>query len=595
MRYPIMTFDTCAQKMTPRQTTTQHRSEDRAMPSIGQAIRLSHLTLLIVLLTGGLMLGQVQPLAAQADAFGEVIDVRVVNLEVVVTEKGSRVRDLTPDDFLLQVDGAEVPIEYFTEVTGGIADGGNQDAAGTIPALAPGEKVGTSYLVFIDEFFSLATDRNRVLQSIGEQLPYLSPEDRMAVVAFNGNQVEMLTSWNQSVEQLEDIFRKAQGRPAYGLRRRSERRIFELQDEDLTGLNIGNTVTDLSSVVDSTISLEEQQHVDLVAHQVERVVLAASSALRSFANPPGRKVMLLLSGGWPHNPTQWVINDPQRAAYVSGSQSHGQLYGQLTETANRLSYTLYPVDVPGLGGSDIDAGDFTVEQAADRSDRRFNREQEEDLSLTSIARLTGGRAALDSQNQNAFAGAVEDTRSYYWIGFTPTWQGDDSEHKVVIKTRNKGQKVRSRQGFSDLSRETEVTMMVESSLLFGDPPSAAPLRVEVGQGKKSGLGKVIVPLRIAIPVGALSFLPHEGKWVADTELRVAVLDESGNTSDIPVIPLGIRLDAEPTADDFTVYETSMKVRRRKHDLVVSLYDKLSGKILSSKVQIDPTRSSKSKR
>ena len=40
-----------------------------------------------------------------------------------------------------------------------------------------------------------------------------------------------------------------------------------------------------------------------------------------------------------------------------------------------------------------------------------------------------------------------------------------------------GLKVRSRDGFSDLSRETEVTMMVESDLLFGDPPGAASATV----------------------------------------------------------------------------------------------------------------------
>ena len=549
---------------------------------------------LIALLLGVVLAGLLARSAtAQANAFGEVIDVRVVNLEVVVTEKGDRVRGLAPDDFVLEVDGTEVPIEYFTEVTGGVANLEKKDAAGTLPALAPGERVGTSYLVFIDEFFSIPVDRNRVMQAMMEQLPLLNAEDRMAVVAYNGDQVEMLTSWSQSTEALEDVFRKAQGRPAFGLQRRAERRIFALRDTDRTGLNLSQSTTELATVVESTISLEEQQQADLIANQVERVVLAASSALRSFANPPGRKVMLLLSGGWPHNPAEWVINDPERTVYVGGSKSYNRLYQPLTETANRLSYTLYPVDVPGLGGSALDTEDFTVEQAQLRRNQLFDREQEEELALTSLARDTGGRAALDAGSLQAFASAVEDTRSYYWLGFTPTWQGDDSDHRVDVKMRRKGLKVRAREGFSDLSRETEVTMMVESALRFGDPPSAAPLRVEVGAGKKSGLGKVIVPLRIAIPVGALTFLQQDGKWVADTELRVAVLDDGGNTSEIPVIPLGIRTAEKPTDDDFTVYDTTMKVRRRPHDMVVSLYDKLSGKILSSKVHFEPTVGGKS--
>src|SRR5215218_7873449 len=70
------------------------------------------------------------PLAAPAqtnedtgeETFGESIDVRVVNVEAVVTDrKGDRVQGLTAGDFRLLVDGVEVPIDYFTEVADGVA------------------------------------------------------------------------------------------------------------------------------------------------------------------------------------------------------------------------------------------------------------------------------------------------------------------------------------------------------------------------------------------------------------------------------------------------------------------------------------------
>src|SRR4051794_31892429 len=56
------------------------------------------------------------------NSFGESIDVRVVNVEAVVTgPKGVRVPGLSAADFRLLVDGQEVPIDYFTEVKGGQA------------------------------------------------------------------------------------------------------------------------------------------------------------------------------------------------------------------------------------------------------------------------------------------------------------------------------------------------------------------------------------------------------------------------------------------------------------------------------------------
>ena len=62
--------------------------------------------------------GQENPLP---DLFSDVIDVRVVNVEVVVTDKkGNRIRDLDAADFELRVDGESVPIDYFTEVDEGV-------------------------------------------------------------------------------------------------------------------------------------------------------------------------------------------------------------------------------------------------------------------------------------------------------------------------------------------------------------------------------------------------------------------------------------------------------------------------------------------
>ncbi len=541
---------------------------------------------LFMTLIAAMLIASAVPAEAQEGAFGEVIDVRVVNLEVVVTEKGQRVTGLGPDDFVLTVDGKAVPIEYFTEVSGGTAVHSGEESSGSaVPALAPGVPVPTSYLVFIDDYFSLVNDRNRLLERMIEQLPFLAPEDRMAVVAYGGKSVEMLTTWSRSAGELERVFKKARERKAYGLARRAEQRLYdstrEVRGDAFAGI-------DDDSALSTDLEIDERFRAEEITGQVKRVVLAASSALRSFANPPGRKIMLLLSGGWPYNPGQWVITDPQRYIFANTLDRGDEIYRPLIETANRLGYTLYPVDVPRL---DTDSGISAEVSGAERdfNQVRFNdREREEEATLYALARETGGRALVDAAATDLFQRVYEDTRSYYWIGFTPSWQGDDERHKVRIETRRKGLKVRSRQGFSDLSRETEVSMMVESTLLFGNPPGASPLIAAIGPGKRAGRGKLTVPLKVVIPLDGLTFLPAEGAYVADAELRVAVLDEDGHTSDIPVMPLGFKVEEPPEEGRYTVFETWMKVRRKKHDMVVSIYDKPSGQILSAKIEIDPT-------
>ena len=169
------------------------------------------------------------PPGPQAGGFSEIVDVRVVNLEVVVTDRaGVPVRGLGAGSFQLLVDGVEVPIEYFSEILGGrvVAPVEGADVVPGLREVLPGGRVGTSYLVFIDNFFSVSIDRNRVLKSLAESLS-LGPEDRMAIVSFDGRELEMLSTWSQSEIDLRRVLKKSLGDPAYGLQRLTERRQFD--------------------------------------------------------------------------------------------------------------------------------------------------------------------------------------------------------------------------------------------------------------------------------------------------------------------------------------------------------------------------------
>ncbi|MDX1644163.1 MAG: hypothetical protein R3244_07380, partial [Thermoanaerobaculia bacterium] len=183
----------------------------------------------LALLLAAPLTAQEQP-AGEAGVFGEIIEVRVINLEVVVTdEEGRRVTGLTPDQFRLLVDGEEVPIEFFTEIRSGVAmeQPGVELGMELAPGTAAGEPVGTSYLVFLDEFFSIARDRNLVLDALIDQLGGMGPRDRVAVVAFDGRSLEMLSSWSTSPDEVRQVLEQAKERPAKGLSRIAERNRFD--------------------------------------------------------------------------------------------------------------------------------------------------------------------------------------------------------------------------------------------------------------------------------------------------------------------------------------------------------------------------------
>lgn len=518
--------------------------------------------------------------AGPPGSFADTVDVRVVNVEAVVTdEQGVRVFGLGPEDFRLVVDGEEVPIDYFTEIRGGVALASDAGAAGTvagIPAVAPGEALGTRYLVFLDEFFTLPSDRRHVVMRLLDALPMLEPEDRVAIVAWDGQRLDLLSTWTSSQRELEETLREALERPAYGLHRFSERRLLE-RTRFATFRRAGE------------LSIEERMYASRLTDQLERTVSAATVTLRSFAQPAGRKVMLLVSGGWPWSPADFIDGTALGAFYETYERSAEELFASLADTANLLGYTLYPVDAPGLElSTGADASRASLVRRVSLTELNTYQEQELHRSLDFLARETGGRALLNGSRGRALETVREDTRSFYWLGFTPDLEEDDGHRRIEVEVLRPGLEVRTRAGYVDLSREQKVAMAVESALLFGHPAGSESLEMEFGAPRRAGRGKVEIPVIVHIPVDAISLLPvSDEEWVARLELRIAAVDESGARSEVPLIPVELRGSVVPRAGESVAYETTLRMRRRPHDLVVAVYDQASGSLLSASAELGP--------
>jgi len=541
----------------------------------------------LAILLSSLTLASLSPLGAQTPAaappetptyFDDSIDVRVVNVEAVVTDKdGNRVPGLTAKDFRLVVDGKPVDIEYFTEVREGEAKGA-EPAAGQVPAPAEPRSVAsgsvrTNYLVFIDDYFAVERRRNEVIQSLRDTVTKLGPDDRMAIVAFDGARLTMLSSWTGSQAGLQRAFDQALARPARGLDRITELRRY-YSDQSLASQVVGDANPLDLNVRSPGLSLQQTAYGDMLLRQVQSEISGVVSTLRAFAMPEGRKVMLLLAGGWPMS-VQTFITDG--AGVPSKLLADGEeVFRPLTNTANLLGYTIYPVDVPGVEASGADSSSL-----AGVAGGGLGREQEIEASLHFVAKETGGKPLLNSNRTTALASAATDTRSYYWLGFSPSWQRNDKRHAVKIEILKPKLEVRSRNGFLDLSKKAEVSMLVESAINFGGLPGAAPLPLRIGAPVKGKKGMEI-PITLGIPADIMTAVPVGNKYATKLELRIAASDERGNASDVPVVPLDLTSDHAPVAGKFVKYETKVTLRGKAQQLVVAVYDPISGKLASAR-------------
>ena len=82
-------------------------------------------------------------------------------------------------------------------------------------------------------------------------------------------------------------------------------------------------------------------------------------------------------------------------------------------------------------------------------------------------------------------------------------------------------------------------------------------------------------------------LPAAGGFEANLELRIAVLDEKGARSEIPVIPVKLSGKNKPPEGAFAWYDTTLVLRDIEQQLAVVLYDVAGESMLSTSVNVDP--------
>ena len=547
--------------------------------------------------------------------FVETVDVRVVELEAVVEHKGKRVEGLTADDFQLWVDGKATPIDFFSEIRSGTlaatdattdSTAGSKAGTGSLPIqpspklseLTKSSVVPNYFLVFIDDYFSLPTYRNQVISNLRKQLQVLRPEDRMAIVAYDGRVVEMLSSWSADRSHLERALRRASDRPAYGLQRRSEwqQALSRMQyrgqrapGSSFTSIGFSGSGSGSAGRFTGggpTLVIESD-----IATKVSRVAEAAASSLRAFAGPSGRRMLLLLSGGLPSLGGFGLPVDYNglfsTLAPLAASQDARRLFSPVVEAANLLGFTIYPVDLARLGSA-YGTAEARSPREADLI-RRSERDSEYLVqdSLYFLAEETGGIPLLKGARRHALRKIADDARSYYSIGFSPSWQANDRPREIRLRTKTKGHKVRARRGYADLSRSSLMSFRVESAHQFDVPlPRAADLDVEFGTPSDAGIGKVHVPLKVRIPLEGIALLPTRNGLTASLELRVAATDDRGHRADLGVIPVELSFADAGEVGREMIWKTTLKLRKRNHRLLFALYDPIGDALRARRVELE---------
>jgi len=273
------------------------------------------------------------------------------------------------------------------------------------------------------------------------------------------------------------------------------------------------------------LALESQQLTSLLDN-MEQNYLAAQRMLaaqltldgmqqiaRAYAAIPGRKSLIWASGGFPFSIddlSRLIAGEaPLRPGYMTDILP---MYEKAWRALNDANIALYPVDVRGLVTLGVGAERHVTATGLKRENMRIGSMHMDTLgTFNQFADMTGGKAYFNTNDlANAFHDAVDDSGSYYLLGFylapddrKPGWR------KLQVKVKLQHAQVRSRNGFYVLpedkdkakSRQNDLELAVASPLDFTAVPMLARWKETTSNGnKKRAAFELVLPADAALVV-----------------------------------------------------------------------------------------------
>jgi VWFA-related protein len=197
--------------------------------------------------------------------------------------------------------------------------------------------------------------------------------------------------------------------------------------------------------------------------------------------PPGRKILILVSGG-----RRFSFGGIGGSGVPSSATHRNEAPGLVAafSALQRANVTIYAFDVQGLttgvsaGRSGINTSPFSL--AGGVSDLSNE-------SLHAFANSTGGRAITNTNDPaDGVADAFREIGTYYFVGFRSTAAGDRQEfRKIQVKLNRPGVNVRTRNGYYTPGKSSGPVDVI-NGLPGGDLPLQATAAVFAAPGRSSG-------------------------------------------------------------------------------------------------------------
>ncbi len=568
--------------------------------------------------------------AQQDEAYSDAIDVSVVNVEVVVSDKdGNPIVGLDRDDFELFEDGELMELSnFYASRTAGET---TVDGATTKPT---DRARPLNLVIFIDHLNIGPQNRSLLFDRLRQELrDHATASDRM-MVATMSSRLEIAQPFTEDLDRILAVLDAEEKSTSFQALFAGEERLFKnrlasatLHEFTPRAVILTDPVTGASNLVESEGDAEfdntirEAMDLAITARTLSerrtQWVQATLDALGGLSDTlgglPGRKALLYLSDGLPVRPADplleawsakfesWAIGNesdirqesrqPEAVAEfqrILTSLGSGQFdlhkdFNRLGEQASDDQVAFYPISNRRVGGSGSAAirgrGVYTGTGASVHAGQ-VAENLTRGASLLQIAEDTGGTALLGTANLGALMGQVRgDFESYYSLGYTPTHrEGDDAFHNIRIKVQREGVFVRHVKGIRTKNWRQRLGEMTAAAALYEVESNPFGVRLDLGETRQEG--KLFrVPLTVMIPFEQIRLVHQDQHFNAQLTVLVQVSDsEDLGLSKIRRFDLPVKVPDDQVLAALTqvaTYSLELEMKAGLKRIAIGVHDHLA--------------------
>ena len=525
------------------------------------------------------------------------VTVRLVLVDVIAADKdGNLITDLTIDDFEIYEEGKKVPINSLDllnyELSGLKIEKPVEEKEQITPS--PQIKRKNKFFVIFDSINTVRRMLNRSKASILEKLIDLvrAGGEIMVLELTEKGEAQILQPLTSDEELIAQAIHKASG-SIWVEKATDDLMVHKIIKEELENKELTMDFYFLSSK-----ALYEYNN----RIRFEKTLNAFLSVMNMIKDYHDRKPVLLVSSGFPslsferyaeapgriestvgHADLQAAkINDPFMVLGEGKNRFEDDIFENLIQFANTHNITFYTMD------PDTYLRYIFSDMAFDNYYKFANPadiKQDELFKLKIISEDTGGETLQGANKYDKFQKIlVRDLSSYYELSYYPARKKADGKyHKIEVKVKRPGIKLRFRQGYYDYTDEQQ------ESLLFASASANPDLFKEISFQARavpfiSDKDKVNLWINMAFPVKDLILTGDSNKEFKLIKANFWLDDGQGASAfnaqlNIPINLSGSLRERYKKAEyyGFNTCSEEIKLKSEEYRIIFTVYDEESSR------------------